>query len=214
MEYTAGERTRGQLTGPHLKHALTLLRETGYVVLERALPVDWIAEMSAAFEQERKQWKEPERVNAEIEKAKGHYGFPCHLRLPYLSPFAIENALTFQIVDAALGPDVCAYLPYGYNATWPGSGVQHIHRDTIHVFKGEPSVRTTMPAGSLVVRDMRAWHRGMPNQTKNVRIMLALVYFRPFYNMLNLKHEKVIPTSVWEGFSDRVRPIYRHHPVG
>ena len=30
------------------------------------------------------------------------------------------------------------------------------------------SVRMLIPAGSLVIRDMRCWHRGMPNKTANL----------------------------------------------
>src|SRR5262245_51742032 len=30
-----------------------------------------------------------------------------------------------------------------------------------------PSVRTTAPAGSIILRDMRTWHRGMPNKTND-----------------------------------------------
>ena len=38
-----------------------------------------------------------------------------------------------------------------------------------------------IPKGSLVVRDLRLWHAGMPNYTDQVRIMLALIHFAPWY---------------------------------
>lgn len=47
--------------------------------------------------------------------------------------------------------------------------------------KTQPSTRTTMTAGSVVVRDMRTWHRGMPNNTHEPRTMLMLVYYRQYF---------------------------------
>ncbi|KAK2024599.1 hypothetical protein LX32DRAFT_598437, partial [Colletotrichum zoysiae] len=41
----------------------------------------------------------------------------------------------------------------------------------------QPSVRK----GSLVIRDLRLWHAGMPNQTPDVRVMLAMIHFAPWY---------------------------------
>ncbi|KAK1595064.1 uncharacterized protein LY79DRAFT_668276 [Colletotrichum navitas] len=41
----------------------------------------------------------------------------------------------------------------------------------------QPAVRK----GSLVVRDLRLWHAGMPNRTDDVRIMLAMIHFAPWY---------------------------------
>lgn len=38
------------------------------------------------------------------------------------------------------------------------------------------------PAGSVVIRDIRMWHRGTPNHSKEPRPMMALVYNRPWYN--------------------------------
>lgn len=41
----------------------------------------------------------------------------------------------------------------------------------------QPDVRK----GSIVVRDLRLWHAGMPNLTDEVRVMLALIHFAPWY---------------------------------
>src|SRR5262250_417992 len=38
------------------------------------------------------------------------------------------------------------------------------------------SVRTNVPVGSLILRDLRTWHRGMPNDADHPRTMLAIVY--------------------------------------
>lgn len=42
--------------------------------------------------------------------------------------------------------------------------------------------------GSIVVRDLRLWHAGMPNMSDEVRIMLAMIHFAPWYcNPMRLK---------------------------
>jgi len=37
-----------------------------------------------------------------------------------------------------------------------------------------------LPAGSLLIRDMRMWHRGTPNRADHARPNLALIYSRPW----------------------------------
>jgi ectoine hydroxylase-related dioxygenase (phytanoyl-CoA dioxygenase family) len=37
------------------------------------------------------------------------------------------------------------------------------------------------PAGSVVIRDIRMWHRGTPNRSNEPRPMMAIVYNRPWY---------------------------------
>ena len=72
-----------------------------------------------------------------------------------------------------------------------------------------------MPAGSVVVRDMRCWHRAMPNHTDKTRTMIAIVYLRQFHNTMG-DHgvfRSGIPEEMWEQMSDRVRSVYRFHPV-
>jgi ectoine hydroxylase-related dioxygenase (phytanoyl-CoA dioxygenase family) len=37
-----------------------------------------------------------------------------------------------------------------------------------------PPLQPCIPKGSIVVRDLRLWHAGMPNMTSDVRVMLAM----------------------------------------
>lgn len=39
-----------------------------------------------------------------------------------------------------------------------------------------PPRQLTCPAGGIILRDARAWHRGMPNLTDRPRLMLGLIY--------------------------------------
>src|SRR5690625_4462664 len=45
-------------------------------------------------------------------------------------------------------------------------------------------------AGSVVIRDIRMWHRGTPNRTDDPRTMLAMVYNRPWYNHGTVEMER------------------------
>lgn len=44
-----------------------------------------------------------------------------------------------------------------------------------------PPFQPTVSKGSLVIRDLRLWHAGMPNRTEQIRIMLAMIHFAPWY---------------------------------
>jgi ectoine hydroxylase-related dioxygenase (phytanoyl-CoA dioxygenase family) len=39
-----------------------------------------------------------------------------------------------------------------------------------------PPVQVSCPAGGIVLRDGRAWHRGMPNLSERPRIMISMIY--------------------------------------
>jgi ectoine hydroxylase-related dioxygenase (phytanoyl-CoA dioxygenase family) len=39
-----------------------------------------------------------------------------------------------------------------------------------------PPRQVTCPAGGIILRDGRAWHRGMPNSTDRPRIMVSMIY--------------------------------------
>ena len=72
-----------------------------------------------------------------------------------------------------------------------------------------------MRAGSVVVRDMRCWHRAMPNCTDQVRTMIAMVYFSRFHNALG-DHgifRTQVANRVWQQIPERAQQIYRFHPI-
>lgn len=62
--------------------------------------------------------------------------------------------------------------------------------------KVSPPVQPTIKKGSIVIRDLRLWHAGMPNYSDDVRIMLAMIHFAPWYrNPMRLE------------FADDIKPI-------
>jgi ectoine hydroxylase-related dioxygenase (phytanoyl-CoA dioxygenase family) len=44
-----------------------------------------------------------------------------------------------------------------------------------------PPVQPVIKKGSIIVRDLRLWHAGMPNNTADTRVMLAMIHFAPWY---------------------------------
>jgi hypothetical protein len=69
-----------------------------------------------------------------------------------------------------------------------------------------------MPAGSLLLRDMRMWHRGTPNRSDAARPNLALIYSRPWLKT----HYPPIPIDkdVYAGLSDRAKHLFRFEAIG
>jgi ectoine hydroxylase-related dioxygenase (phytanoyl-CoA dioxygenase family) len=47
--------------------------------------------------------------------------------------------------------------------------------------KIRPPVQPSLPKGSLIIRDFRLWHAGMPNKTDEPRIMLVSIQFPNWY---------------------------------
>ncbi|KAG8747720.1 hypothetical protein FRC10_011848 [Ceratobasidium sp. 414] len=47
--------------------------------------------------------------------------------------------------------------------------------------KVSPPFQPVVPKGSIILRDLRLWHAGMPNKTDDPRVMLAQIHFAPWY---------------------------------
>ena len=106
----------------------------------------------------------------------------------------------------------------GATEIWPGS---HLLVDadqeetrTLRIpparWRDHPSTLLLAPAGSIVIRDMRTWHRGGANSTASLRTMLALVYYRQYFMPDNLVAlTEPISENDWRQLSERVRWTYR-----
>ena len=68
---------------------------------------------------------------------------------------------------------------------------EHRKRDRI--------LQATAKKGSLIIRDMRLYHGGMPNRTGELRQMIAMVYNRHFYRVL-----------CWMPFARGTEDFFRH----
>jgi len=69
------------------------------------------------------------------------------------------------------------------------------------------SARLLPRAGSVVLRDLRAWHRGTPNRSDAARPNLALVYTRPWYRFEQKPIE--IPSAVYSALPESAQRLLR-----
>ena len=95
---------------------------------------------------------------------------------------------------------------------WPGG--THLmpgQADLVRLAPHMQSQRANLKAGSILVRDLRMWHRGTPNRSSASRPHLALVYTRPWY-----RFEQEVPTLTREAFealSERAKRLLRYARV-
>jgi ectoine hydroxylase-related dioxygenase (phytanoyl-CoA dioxygenase family) len=72
---------------------------------------------------------------------------------------------------------------------------------------GAEPERFTGPAGTMLLRDSRVWHRGSPNVGDGPRPMLALLYTRTWYRFV--LDRPAMALSVYEGLPDPGRQLFR-----
>ena len=137
---------------------------------------------------------------------------PIHRDTPTL--FGIHNAPT-PIVHAVVNiPLIPFTLENGATEVWPGTHwiVDERSEDGAELEERAcffPSQRTVLPVGALVVRDLRMWHRGVPNPGTELRTMMAIVYQRAFV------HEEAcnIPQTTWDSWSEDTQKIFRFNDI-
>lgn len=95
---------------------------------------------------------------------------------------------------------------------WPGG--THLMPGPMDLQKLAPimlSRRANLKAGSMLIRDLRMWHRGTPNRSDHLRPHLALVYTRPWY-----RFEQQVPTlsrADYEVLSERAQKMLRYSRI-
>ncbi|NKB68278.1 MAG: hypothetical protein GKR89_14545 [Candidatus Latescibacteria bacterium] len=141
-----------------------------------------------------------------------------------------DQAHLFPELSMALPPHMMVvHIPLvdftqdnGSTEVWPGTHLVTDHRESYRPEDGGrtgrlderaatlPFMRTNMPAGSTVVRDMRLWHRATPNRTDQRRTMLSLVYHR-FFPTLGYQYKAAEPlgSKVMDRLSPRAQRIFR-----
>jgi ectoine hydroxylase-related dioxygenase (phytanoyl-CoA dioxygenase family) len=71
--------------------------------------------------------------------------------------------------------------------------------------------RLPMAMGDVMIRDVRAVHRGTPNRTDQPRPMVVIGYSRRWYHRPEVQIR--VPRSTWEQLSPRGRQLLRFNPV-
>jgi hypothetical protein len=153
MELSESERVSGQLSKETLDIAVQHVRNNGFVLFERAVPSDLLAEMCASFSQlldAHVRFNDPNR---------GANRFQMHLpfRPPWTDERLVANALVLAIVDALVGEDcICHYL--ASDTPLPGSDYQETHPDIFPLFPEWPAA---LPPYSIVLNiplvDLARW---------------------------------------------------------
>lgn len=130
--------------------------------------------------------------------------------------FGTELPVSTPPVSVVLNVPLCDFTEEnGSTEVWPGT---HLLTDRTAderkaiAARAETmgSVRTNVPIGSLIIRDLRMWHRGMPNNADHARAMLAIVYTRGF---LHTDDDLKIPKSTWDSWPEAARKIFRRNTI-
>jgi len=256
MQLSDSERASGRLAPSTVHAAVEHVRNNGFVLFERVLPRDLVADMQSSFAMLI------DTHSSSTEANRGANRFQMHL--PFEPPFnderLIASPFVLPIVDALIGADcICHYL--ASDTPLPGSDYQEVHPDIFPLFPEWPAAMppysivlntplidvtpdngpleiwpggthhyvaersevpalaaemhsepVLMPAGSLVIRDSRMWHRGTPNRSGAPRPNVTLIYSR-FW--LKLRYRPIpIRLETYERLSERGRRLFRHEAIG
>lgn len=83
----------------------------------------------------------------------------------------------------------------------------HIVRAAEHMY----SEKVLMSAGSIVIRDIRMWHRGTPNRSDYRRTNLAMIYNRSWYGAGSSIQ---IPQETYDKLPAKAQELFRMEKIG
>ncbi len=144
--------------------------------------------------------------------------FASDTPLPGADYQAVHSDTADLFPEAAIGlPPACLVLNIplvdftlenGPLEIWPGGS--HLLSGSLDIQGLAPrlhSEKVLMQAGSLLLRDMRMWHRGTPNKSDHPRPNMALIYSRPwlksFYPPIS------IARSIYDSLSEQAKNLFR-----
>lgn len=125
--------------------------------------------------------RQPPHIDVDFDFPKIPFGYCVNINLVDVTP---ENGSTELWLGSHTDTDVNVLDPEAYQIK---PSLQRQRR------KVRPPVQPSLPKGSLVIRDFRLWHAGMPNGTDDPRVMLVTVQFPSWYRShLKLKLPKTV----------------------
>jgi len=148
---------------------------------------------------------------------------PVHADVPHLWPAAVMDVAhpAHELVVNVLTVDVSP--ANGGTEIWPGTHKEvavgagddiEIPADLLETRRAvAPPFQATFPRGSMMIRDIRLWHAGMPNHTDEARPMIAMIHRAGF-----LSHDTPLrfPTSARELLEHpvlRQAAVYTDEPI-
>ncbi|HVX45218.1 MAG TPA: phytanoyl-CoA dioxygenase family protein [Mycobacteriales bacterium] len=132
--------------------------------------------------------------------------------------FGSELAVPTPISSIVMNLPLCDFTEEnGSTEVWPGSHLivddpRHDTRTGLDARAAAlASTRFNVSAGAVALRDLRVWHRGMPNRSDRVRSMLAVVYQRSWlgWRAPSLR----VPRATWEAWPEEVRSVFALAPI-
>jgi ectoine hydroxylase-related dioxygenase (phytanoyl-CoA dioxygenase family) len=147
--------------------------------------------------------KNPQPVHADTH---AKYGDRCTVNLP------ITNlVVNFPLVDVNENNGPMEIWPGGTHLhpdNWYGSNFINKSKLAEHMH----SIKALMPAGSIMIRDDRMWHRGTPNRSDQHRPNIAMVYTAA----TNAPKEGTIqiPQETYDQFSAKAKQLLRNEKIG
>jgi hypothetical protein len=105
-------------------------------------------------------------------------------------------------------------LENGSTEVWPGTHLIVDQPDETGTLDDRiaplASARVNVRAGSIVLRDLRVWHRGVPNTSAHRRTMLAIVYHRGF---LGWQHRSMqVSETVYAAWPEETQRVFARVP--
>jgi ectoine hydroxylase-related dioxygenase (phytanoyl-CoA dioxygenase family) len=131
--------------------------------------------------------------------------------------FGSELGVPTPTTGVVLNIPLCDFTEEnGSTEVWPGSHLIVDHpadagAELTDRAKALASTRFNIPVGAIAVRDLRLWHRGMPNQSDDVRTMLAVVYQRSWLGWRSPALR--VPAQTWRAWPAHVQTIFAAAPV-
>ncbi len=105
---------------------------------------------------------------------------PLHADAPHLWPdLTVPHPAHALVINVPL---LDATEENGATEIWPGTHLlpfngQHIATDVAEARRRiVPPMQAVTHKGSILIRDMRMWHRGVPNRSQEIRHMIAMVH--------------------------------------
>lgn len=113
--------------------------------------------------------RQPPHIDVDFDFPNIPFGYCVNINLVDVTP---ENGSTEVWLGSHADTDAGVLDPEEYQIR---PSLQRQRRKT------RPPVQPSLPKGSLIIRDFRLWHAGLPNRTDDPRVMLVTVQFPSWY---------------------------------
>lgn len=133
-----------------VKRAAHLFRVHGCMTMENSFDQGLVKELQQHFLQRyaSKDLKEVEKTCLKV--GEGRYMFTIRLQAPFMDPAVYAAPKVLPVVRELLGGD-CIIQSIGTVCAYPGSAMQHVHRDHPHLFAEAGGLNAFFPPYALHV---------------------------------------------------------------